>query len=174
MCLEITFSGVLFRRYLRSLDLSGEERLLELGCGVGALTRHLARLLPRGRITAVDLSAHWSGVARRRLRHRRRVVVLSGDVRALDLDSESFDAVLIHFVLHDIPAPARRDVLETLAHLLVPGGTLYLREPTRTSHGMPADEIRGLLAAAGFEEVRGAETRSRIAGPMFDARFRKA
>ena len=58
MCLEIA----LFGGYLRSLDLNGDGNLLELGCGVGALTRHLARLLPRGRITEVDLSAHWSAV----------------------------------------------------------------------------------------------------------------
>ena len=174
MRLEIALSNVLFRRYLRSLDLSGDERLLELGCGVGALTKHLARLLPRGRITAIDVSVHWSEVARRRLRRRRRVDVLTGDVRVLDLDPESFDAVLIHFVLHDIRAPERRDVLEALGHLLAPGGTLYLREPTGPSHGMPAGEIRDVLAATGFEEIRGLEARSRLAGPMFDARFRKA
>jgi len=173
MRLEIALSGVLFRQYLRGLDLGGDERLLEIGCGVGALTKPLVRFLPRGRITAVDLSPHWSEVARRRLKRRKRVTVLTGDVRALDLEPESFDAVLLHFVLHDIPAPERHDVLKALARLLVPGGTLYLREPTRPSHGMPADEIRELFAAAGFEEVRGADTRSRVAGPMFDARFRK-
>ena len=171
--LEIALSGALFGRYLRGLRLNGDERLLELGCGAGALTKQLARLLPGGRITAVDISEYWTGVARWRLRRRRQVIVLTGDVRTLDLAPETFDAVLIHFVLHDIPASERSDVLATLARLLVPGGTLFLREPTRPSYGMPTEEIRELLSDAGFEEVRGLVTRSRLVGPMFDARFRK-
>ncbi len=173
MRLEAAFAGVLVGGYLRTLELSGDERLLELGCGVGALTKRLTRLLPNGRITAVDTSEYWAAVARRRLKRREQVIVFTGDVQTLDLEPETFDAVLIHFVLHDIPASERGDVLATLARLLVPSGTLYLREPTRPSHGMPSEEIRELLSDAGFEEIRGSEKRSRLAGPMFDARFRK-
>jgi hypothetical protein len=39
--------------------------------------------------------------------------------------------------------------------------------------GIPAEEIREILSNAGFEEIRGSETRSRLAGPMFDARLRR-
>lgn len=173
MRLEAALAGVLVDGYLRSLGLNGDERLLELGCGVGALTKRLARLLPNGRITAVDTSEYWAAVARRRLKRREQVTVLTGDVRTLDLEPETLDAVLIHFVLHDIPAAERPNVLAKLASLLVSGGTLFLREPTRPSHGMPTEEIRELLSDVGFEEVRGSEMRSRLAGPMFDARFRK-
>lgn len=173
MRLEAAFAGALVTGYLETLNLRGDERLLELGCGVGAVTKHLARLVPRGRITAVDTSEYWSAVARKRLKCRGRITVLTGDVRTLDLPPETFDAVLIHFVLHDIPAPDRADLLSTVATLLVFGGTLYLREPTRSSHGIPTEEIRELLSGAGFEEVRGLATRSRLAGPMFDAWFRK-
>jgi len=173
MRLEAAFAGVLVDGYLRTLDLKGDERLLELGCGVGALTKRLARLLPNGRITAVDTSEYWAAVARRRVRRRGRVTVLTGDVRTLGLEPGAFDAALIHFVLHDIPAPERPTVLATLARLLASGGTLYLREPTRPSHGMPTEEIREVLSNAGLEEIRGSETRSRLAGPMFDARFRR-
>ena len=173
MRLETALSSILFRRYLRGLDLAGDERLLELGCGCGALTKHLARLLPTGRVTAVDTSEHWSSVARRRLRRRRHVIVLTGDVRSLDLKPESFDAILVHFVLHDITGPDRPTVLATLASLLASGGTLYLREPTRPSHGISTEEIRRLLSDVGLEEVRGLETPSHLAGPMFEAWFRK-
>ena len=173
MRLEAAFAGVLVDGYLQTLDLNGDERLLELGCGVGALTKRLARLLPHGRITAVDTSEYWAAVARRRLRRRGRITVVTGDVRTLDLEPGAFDAALIHFVLHDIPASERPTVLAMLARLLASGGTLFLREPTRLSHGIPTEEIREIVSHAGFEEIHGAETRSRLAGPMFDARFRR-
>jgi hypothetical protein len=56
------------------------------------------------------------------------------------------------------------------SRLLASGGTLYLRELTP---GIPAEEIREILSNAGYEEIRGSETRSRLAGPMFDARLRR-
>lgn len=173
MRLEGALAGLLVAGYLRTLDLHGDERLLELGCGVGALTRHLARLLPKGQITAVDASEYWAAAARKRLRSRGNVTVFAGDVRTLDLRPETFDAALIHFVLHDIPASDRPDVLTALADLVVSGGTLYLREPTRPSHGMPPEEIREIVGNAGFAGMHDLETRSRLAGPMYDAWFRK-
>ena len=39
---------------LRHLALSGHERVLNAGCGPGAITRALARALPQGRATGVD------------------------------------------------------------------------------------------------------------------------
>ena len=42
---------------LARLQLHGNERVLDVGCGTGRLTRELARRVPRGRVVATDRSA---------------------------------------------------------------------------------------------------------------------
>ena len=40
---------------LARLPLTGDEVVLDVGCGTGRLTDRLAERLPRGRVAAVDL-----------------------------------------------------------------------------------------------------------------------
>ena len=41
---------------ISKLKLGGDERILDLGCGDGALTEHLASLVPRGCVIGIDAS----------------------------------------------------------------------------------------------------------------------
>jgi trans-aconitate 2-methyltransferase len=46
------------QRVLNQLQLRGDERLLDAGCGTGKLTRILLENLPRGRVVGLDLSCN--------------------------------------------------------------------------------------------------------------------
>lgn len=52
---------------IASLDLRGDETVLDLGCGSGRLTEFLLRRLPRGRVIAIDRSANMLDAARAHL-----------------------------------------------------------------------------------------------------------
>ena len=52
---------------LARLELSGEEVVLDAGCGSGRITQALIERLPRGRVIAVDESASMIDAARKRL-----------------------------------------------------------------------------------------------------------
>src|SRR2546425_12922482 len=49
------------------LDLSGDERVLDAGCGTGQVTRELLRRLPNGSVVALDGSPAMIEQARARL-----------------------------------------------------------------------------------------------------------
>lgn len=55
------------REVLDRLELSGDETVLDAGCGTGKLTRLLAERLPRGRVVALDASPDMLSVAGREL-----------------------------------------------------------------------------------------------------------
>jgi trans-aconitate 2-methyltransferase len=55
------------REVLGRLELSGDEVVLDAGCGSGRITEALLERLPRGRVIAVDASASMADAARRRL-----------------------------------------------------------------------------------------------------------
>jgi ubiquinone/menaquinone biosynthesis C-methylase UbiE len=165
----------LYRRYVQQMGLRGDESVLDYGSGSGAAARHLAKQLEAGggRLTCMDVSARWQAVLRKVLRVYPDVEYLLGDVRDMGLPAGSFDVVLVHWMLHDVSPRDRPSIVAELARLLRPGGRLFSREPTSTKHGMPAAEVRKLLAAAGLTETLAAEGKAPILGEYYRAVWSK-
>jgi trans-aconitate 2-methyltransferase len=94
------------RRVLAALDLAGDERVADIGCGTGRLTRELAGRVPRGFVLALDRSASMLEQATRYLRDLRPTVELArADAAALPLRDTVdvvFSTATFHWVLdHD-------------------------------------------------------------------------
>jgi len=106
------FVAVLGEPLIALLDPQPGERVLDLGCGDGALTE---KLVARGcRVTAVDASPEQVEAAR-----ARGLDAHVGDGAALTF-SRAFDAVFSNATLHWIREPDR--VIAGVARALVPGG----------------------------------------------------
>ncbi len=178
---EIT--DALERRLISALlgDVAG-LRLLDLGCGDGALALALAR---RGaRVVGIDRSSTMVEAARQRSEQAKaRFVVCVGAVETLPFAPETFDAVVAVTVLCFAERP--EVLLREANRILRPGGRLVLGELGRWSGwaagrrlrawlGSPlwrrarfhtASELRRLVADAGLEieRVRGAVFYPRLA-----------
>ncbi len=140
-----------YRGFVRGLNLRGDERLLDYGSGSGVLSRHIAARLQKsgGYLDCVDVSQRWMNVIRRTLWCYANVGYHLGHVTQLNLPDAAYDAVVIHFVLHEILAPERSAVVGTLARKLKAGGRLVLREPQ--GEGLTPEELRRLASTAGLE-----------------------
>ncbi len=107
-------------RALDLLALRPGERVLELGCGTGAMTE---RILAAGaEVVPVDLSEPMLRRARRRL---PQVEFLRRDLLSLD-DQAAFDAALFALVLHEMSDDVRRRALQVAHRALRPGGRLLV------------------------------------------------
>jgi trans-aconitate 2-methyltransferase len=104
---------------LDRLELSGDELVLDAGCGSGRITQALIERLPRGRVIAVDESPSMIGAARERL--GPDVDLRVGDLLELRLD-ESADAILSTATFHWISDHER--LFARLRGALKPGGQL--------------------------------------------------
>jgi ubiquinone/menaquinone biosynthesis C-methylase UbiE len=157
-----------YRRFVDAMGLRGDERVLDFGAGSGAAARHLAkRLQTGGHLTCVDVSPVWQREARKSLRAYANVDYALGDIRELELSPGSYDVVVMHWMLHDVPAADRRPVLAALARLLRPGGRVYTREPSRKEEGIEVTVLRNLLGGAGLSELRGTSSSSFWMGPHY-------
>jgi ubiquinone/menaquinone biosynthesis C-methylase UbiE len=166
--------GPLYRRYVDEMGLLGDERVLDYGSGGGAAARHLAaRLHPDGHLTCVDVSTRWQETLRKVLRAYPEVELRCGDIRAMGLPGESYDVVLVHWMLHDVPPWDRPAIVAELARLLRPGGRLFSREPTSPKHGMPALQLRELFAGAGLAETLTTEDKGAVLGEYYRAVWTK-
>jgi trans-aconitate 2-methyltransferase len=111
------------RETIRRLRLTGDETVMELGCGTGRDAELLLDALPNGRVVAVDGSGQMLAQLRHRLAGRLdRVTVVQADLRQAprQLLDEPVDAVLSVATLHWLPD---HDVIfQTVAASLRLGG----------------------------------------------------
>ena len=103
------------------LRLTGDETVLDLGCGTGRDAEHLLTMLPRGHVVAVDGSSQMLGTLRGRLADDLdRVTIVQADLRAPLRLGRTADAALSVAALHWLPDHAV--VFRSVAEALLPGG----------------------------------------------------
>jgi arsenite methyltransferase len=121
---------------LPQLGLRGDEQLLDLGCGRGAVLLMAARLLPRGKATGIDVwkVAEQSGNALSTTQRNAelegvadRVALETADMRQLPFSAGSFDLVVSSMAIHNISdQEGRRQAIEEAVRMLKPGGWIAI------------------------------------------------
>jgi SAM-dependent methyltransferase len=121
---------------LDELQLSGNERVLDLGCGRGAVLMLAAHRLPAGEAVGTDVWS-WrdqSGNSRAATERNAmvegvsdRVRVVDADARDLPFPSASFDVVVSNLVFHNIPSTeGRNQALSEAVRVVRAGGRLMI------------------------------------------------
>jgi SAM-dependent methyltransferase len=103
--------------FVRFAGIEPGMRVLDVGCGTGALTMRLAKIVGGDRVLAVDPSEAFADACTRRV---PGAAVSIGTAEALPFEDCGFDAVLAQLViqaLDDAPAAARE-----MRRVAVPGG----------------------------------------------------
>ncbi|MGV0050158.1 class I SAM-dependent methyltransferase [Mycobacterium colombiense] len=124
-------------RLLTGIGLRGDEHVLDLGCGRGAVLLAAAKLVPRGKAVGVDIwrpdqtgnsmratlaNADAEGVADRVELHTR-------DMTDLQFPDASFDLVVSNLAIHNLPGnPARLAAIDEAVRVLRPGGRLVIAD----------------------------------------------
>lgn len=110
---------------LKHVNLTSEDRVLDLGCGAGTQTLMIGRQCQS--IVGVDTSSEGIATAHERAKQFSGFVNADfrcGRLEDLNLPAASFDKILSFCVLEHIPN--YREVLKEVERLLVPGGELVL------------------------------------------------
>jgi len=118
----------------------GAGRVLDVGCGAGALARELAARA--GRVDALDRDPAMVALARTGA--PANVTVREADALTVDLPAGGYDAVLSLSTLHHLPPAV---ALTRMAGWLRPGGVLAAVALPRTD--LPVDVPVELAAVAG-------------------------
>jgi ubiquinone/menaquinone biosynthesis C-methylase UbiE len=114
---------------LHLLGLVPNQWVLDVGCGLGADARHMARRVgPGGRVLGVDQSAQMVEEARKRsANHQSNLCFQVADAYALPFGVGTFDACWSKRVLMHLENPAL--VVSELVRVLKHNGRLVLVEP---------------------------------------------
>ena len=139
-------AAALAERLRRLVDLTGDERALDVGAGAGALSFALA---PHVReVVAVEIDEELA--ARARADAPANVEVLLADGENLPFDTGSFDFAGTMRTLHHTPRPEL--LVAELVRVTRPGGTILVVDQLA-----PADPLAGLDLTR-FEHARDSST----------------
>lgn len=108
------------------------KKILDFGCGCGASTAVLSRMLPDSNIVGVELESNLLRIAALRAKHHKisnRVkFYVSPDGNSLPEDIGDFDFILLSGVYEHLLPQERRCVLPHLWRHLKPNGILFLNQ----------------------------------------------
>jgi 2-polyprenyl-3-methyl-5-hydroxy-6-metoxy-1,4-benzoquinol methylase len=107
-------------------------RILEVGCGEGAVTERVARAYPAATITATDITPAVGRLFRGPAAH---VTFVQGSVdRVAQNAPHSFDLVVLSDVLHHVPPAQRQALLSAIDQAMAPGGSLIFKDWAPSFH----------------------------------------
>ncbi|CAL9665976.1 2-methoxy-6-polyprenyl-1,4-benzoquinol methylase, mitochondrial [Streptomyces sp. enrichment culture] len=167
---------------LDAAEITGEHRILDVGCGSGQTTRRAARRAPRGGALGLDLSAPMLAEARTRAEEQGigNVSFVQGDAQVYPFEEGAFDAAISRYGVMFFADPIT--AFGNVRRALRPGGRLAFVCPADAADngwvtaiaslrgllpvgdfgtpGLPGmfslaapDRIRDILTAAGFTAV---------------------
>jgi arsenite methyltransferase len=124
-------------RLLAGMDLRGDEHVLDLGCGRGAVLLTAAKSVPRGQAVGVDIwradqtgnsiRATWANAAAEDVADR--VELHTRNMTDLEFAAESFDLVVSNLAIHNLPDnDARRSAIDEAVRVLRPGGHVVIAD----------------------------------------------
>jgi trans-aconitate 2-methyltransferase len=126
------------------LELSGDENVLDIGCGDGKITAAIAARVPRGRVLGIDLSGEMVEFARSKYPKSdyKNISFEQKDASLLDFQDE-FDIVVsfacLHWVKDHIP------VLEGIRRSLKSSGRILLQFGGKRNAGKILDITEDLI-----------------------------
>ena len=123
-------------------DFGPRGDVLELACGTGLWTEHLARHADR--VDAVDAAPEVLEVARRRLDRspgRAEVRLLEADLFAWS-PPRRYDAVVFAHWLSHVPAERFAAFWRLVGDALAPGGRAFLIDSRRTTRSTASDHVQ--------------------------------
>ncbi len=141
-------------RLLDMLQLRGDEKTLDVGCGRGLMVIGAAKRLKSGKATGIDIwnPADLSGNSADACKQNAkiegvsdRVRIETGDARRLVYPAGNYDVVISTLMIHNLPDEGDREqAVREMWRVLKPGGRLLIHDIFRT--GEYARTLRALGA----------------------------
>jgi arsenite methyltransferase len=139
---------VAWSRALADLKLKGDEQVLDLGCGRGAVATLAAARVPRGKVTGIDSWAQKSRIGGNRKGDPEVVIARrnaelegvkvdfqTGDMTKLPLPGNQYDLVVSNLGVGAITKSAEREsAVDEAVRVLKPGGRIAIADTNFTGH----------------------------------------
>ncbi len=171
-------------RLLGFVELDGQKKFLEVGCGNGLVTKYLAEKYA-GVVAGIDIDPQQIELAIKELDGIQNVIYTEADANNLPFEDKKFNVVLSFGVLHHVENWL--NALKEIKRVLKPGGyflyadIIYPERITKMdknssiSFGLVTidiDELNSFLEKSGFTAVH-SQWKNRLVCKNYEAVYRR-
>ena len=145
-------------RVVKQMKLKSTDVVADIGAGTGYFSFRLSRVVPQGKVYAVDIQPEMLAIIEQRKRSLKadNVVSVLGTETDATLPAQQVDVVLLVDAYHEFSFP--REMMESIFRGLKPGGRVIQVEyraedpdvPIKRIHKMSVDQARKEMAAVGL------------------------
>jgi len=141
------------KHLISQLQLRGDEKVLDVGCGDGRITAEISQYLPQGCVLGIDCFPEIIDFAKGKFDRENypNLEFQLGDARNLEFEN-SFDAIVsfasLHYIHHHIP------VLTRFKEALKPSGKILLLFLGEGSHNSFQFVLQEVLLHSKWQELK--------------------
>lgn len=185
----VDYTHTTLKHAIKLAQLSGSEKILDIGCGTGPLELKLSQRFPQIAIDGCDISPGMIAQAQQKIGAQKNIRLHVGDFTTMPFELNSYDTVFALSDLHYFPNP--QALLKHAWELAKPGASfilvdwlkgsvrsqLYEHWMQRVDRGFQKiytlEEMKTLLASAGWHYESHVEFGIRGCWTMLALRARK-
>lgn len=123
-----------------------QGRILDMGCGFGAVAVEIAKMFPAAEIVGIDLSDPLLELGQSLARDagvENRIAFQKGDVTQVDFAPKTFDLVVNTFMLHIVEEPSA--MLNEIERVAKDDGKVFIADLSRNWLGLIDKKLRTAL-----------------------------
>ena len=145
---------------LKKLPITSTSVVADIGAGTGYYSFRIAKLVPQGKVYAVELQDELIGYLNREalIKSTKNVSVVKGSGQSPNLPDTSIDLAIMVDVYHELAYP--HEMMQNIYMALKPGGKLLLLEykledtsiPIKELHKMSVKQVDKEMKMNGFKK----------------------
>lgn len=146
---------------IRALDLKPTDTIADIGAGTGYFSFRMAKLVPKGRVLAVDIQPEMIDILNFLKKDQKvtNVEPVIGTETSSNLPANKVDLALMVDAYHEFNYP--REMMANIVTALKPGGKVVLVEyrgenpfiPIKGLHKMTQKQVKKEMSAVGLKWV---------------------
>ena len=138
---------------IENLKLKADDKIADIGAGSGYFTFRLAKLVPQGKVYAVDISPQMLGIikAKKGKLKAENVTPVLGTTTELNIEDSSVDCVLMVDAYHEFSHP--KEMGDAVYRALKSGGKLVLIEYRMEDPLVPIKKLHKMSEKQSIREI---------------------
>ena len=138
---------------VKQMELKATDAVADIGAGTGYFTFRIARVVPQGRVYAVDIQPEMLQMIEARKKEVKldNVVTVQGAESDTKLAPNSIDLALLVDAYHEFSYP--REMMESIVRALRPGGRVLQLEYRAEDPDVPIKQLHKMTVAQSRKEM---------------------